>query len=174
VVSSVGVSPAYSMRVYWSNEDTAFVAVCPELPTLLAFGDTYQEAVNELQDAIAGALEIYSENGWALPEPNQDTDFSGQFRVRLPRSLHASLASEAERDGISLNTYIVNRLSAANAAHQEARVVIESVEKSLNRLSNQMDGLTTSSPFPRRPSKSIDAETRNLLAHPIGVLKGKA
>ena len=38
-------------------------------------------------------------------------EYSGQFRVRLPTELHAALAAEAERQGVSLNTLIVALLA---------------------------------------------------------------
>jgi len=40
------------------------------------------------------------------------TPKSGQFVVRLPRSLHASLEREAEREGVSLNQLVVAKLAA--------------------------------------------------------------
>ena len=36
---------------------------------------------------------------------------SGKFVVRLPRSLHAALEAEAEREGVSLNQHVVAKLS---------------------------------------------------------------
>jgi predicted HicB family RNase H-like nuclease len=36
---------------------------------------------------------------------------SGKFVVRLPRSLHAALEAEAEREGVSLNQLVVAKLS---------------------------------------------------------------
>src|SRR5436190_22124595 len=41
-----------------------------------------------------------------LPEPDvrpQGREFSGKFNVRIPKSLHAALATEAEAEGVSLN-----------------------------------------------------------------------
>lgn len=40
------------------------------------------------------------------------SEASGQFRVRLPKSLHAALTKQAREEGASLNTYIVMLLSA--------------------------------------------------------------
>lgn len=36
---------------------------------------------------------------------------SGRFVVRLPRSLHAALEAEAEREGVSLNQLVVTKLA---------------------------------------------------------------
>jgi predicted HicB family RNase H-like nuclease len=56
----------------------------------------------------------------SLPEPPvgpQRREYSGKFNVRVPKSLHASLASEAEAEGVSLNQLIVTKL----ALHLQAR-----------------------------------------------------
>ena len=41
----------------------------------------------------------------------EKTDYSGNFRVRIPKSLHAKLAEDAKGEGTSLNQYIVYLLS---------------------------------------------------------------
>ena len=50
----------------------------------------------------------------SLPEPAvgpQRREYSGKFNVRVPKSLHAALASEAEAEGVSLNQLIVAKLA---------------------------------------------------------------
>jgi len=50
----------------------------------------------------------------ALPEPAvqpQRNEYSGKFLVRLPKSLHAALGQEAEREGVSLNQLVVTKLA---------------------------------------------------------------
>src|SRR5438270_13007108 len=49
-----------------------------------------------------------------LPEPMvspQRREYSGKFNVRVPKSLHAALASEAEAEGVSLNQLVVAKLA---------------------------------------------------------------
>jgi predicted RNase H-like HicB family nuclease len=101
----------YSIDVRWSDADEEYVAVCPELGNLSALGPSPHEAVQELEKAIELAIETYESEGWPLPPPRLRRSYSGQFRVRLPLSLHARLALEAEREDVSLNTYLVSRLS---------------------------------------------------------------
>lgn len=101
----------YSARIVWSDEDEGYVATSPEFEDLSAFGATAAEAVAELESVVEAAVEAHRASGWALPEPERVRPYSGQLRLRLPRSLHARLAEEAERDGVSLNTLIVSRLS---------------------------------------------------------------
>ena len=53
------------------------------------------------------------EDGVPVPEPRKAEEYSGKFVVRVPRSLHRQLATVAERDGASLNTYVNTTLAQA-------------------------------------------------------------
>lgn len=112
-------TPQYSFQVTWSDEDEAFVAVCPEFEGISGFGSTHLAAIKEAQVALKLAMDVYKENGWALPEPTKATEYSGQFRLRLPKKTHARLARQAAEEGISLNTYVLglleNKLGAAES-----------------------------------------------------------
>ncbi len=101
----------YSMNVMWSASDKRFVATSPEIRDVSALGKTPEKAVAELKKVISLALEVYREEGWPTPEPKLANPFSGQLRLRLPKSLHAWLATEANREGLSLNYLIVSNLS---------------------------------------------------------------
>lgn len=55
-----------------------------------------------------------------LPEPEtgpQREEYSGKFNVRIPKSLHAALASEAAAEGVSLNQLVLAKL----ALHLQSR-----------------------------------------------------
>jgi predicted RNase H-like HicB family nuclease len=74
-------------------------------------GETFQEAWDGLIEAMEGWIETKLENGFSVPAPLGGAGFSGKFLVRLPKSLHARLAVEAEREGVSLNQYTLYKLS---------------------------------------------------------------
>lgn len=101
----------YSMNTVWSDEDGGYIATVKEFPGLSAFGETRSEAIKEAEVALEGFLKVYKEDEYELPKPETSKRFSGQFRLRLPRSLHASLSEEADREGVSLNTHINHILS---------------------------------------------------------------
>lgn len=101
----------YSVKVFWSGEDEAFIAVCPEMKNLSAFGSTREDALRELDVALEAALEVYRQENWSLPAPAGSARYSGQFRARLPKNLHRRLAETAEEEGVSLNTLVVDLLS---------------------------------------------------------------
>jgi predicted HicB family RNase H-like nuclease len=106
---------AYSRRVMWSEEDDTFVAVSPEFPGLSGLGDTQAQALNQLTTALAEAVDLMRSEGKALPDPLVHRGFSGQFRLRVPVSLHARLADRAAVERVSLNTLAVRLLSDALA-----------------------------------------------------------
>jgi len=104
-------APHYSFRVLWSDEDHAFVATCPEFDGVSALGDTAEQALAEAQIALRLMIKTYQHEHWNLPQPAALPTYSGQFRLRVPRSLHARLAESAADEGVSLNTYVLSLLA---------------------------------------------------------------
>ena len=74
-------------------------------------GETFNEAYENIKDAMRGWIETKLENGYEVPLPIGYEDFSGKFVVRIPKSLHYRLAVEAEQEGVSLNQYALYKLS---------------------------------------------------------------
>jgi hypothetical protein len=60
-------------------------------------------------------IETAYEDGQDIPLPTYPEEYSGKFNVRLPRSLHRELVAVAERQGVSLNQYVVCLLSRRDA-----------------------------------------------------------
>ncbi len=50
-------------------------------------------------------IEAVYERGDDIPLPSTSAGYSGKFVMRIPRSLHRTLAESAEREGVSLNQY---------------------------------------------------------------------
>jgi predicted HicB family RNase H-like nuclease len=98
------LSQKYPVHTEWSDEDECFVATCAQFPGLIGSDDVEAIAIAELREAIDMAIEVMLEEGRAVPEIVQMADFSGQFRLRLLRSMHAALARRAGDEGVSLNT----------------------------------------------------------------------
>jgi predicted RNase H-like HicB family nuclease len=106
----------YPAQVFWSDEDEGYIALATDLPGCSAFGETQQEALTELQDAIVAWAEAARAAGNPIPEPSQpaaENHYSGKILVRMPRSLHAELARAAKAEDASLNQYIVVLLTWA-------------------------------------------------------------
>ncbi|WP_199315442.1 MULTISPECIES: type II toxin-antitoxin system HicB family antitoxin [Oscillatoriales] len=58
----------YEIILYWSNKDEAFIAEVPELPGCAADGETYQEALQNVQVIMQEWIETAQELGRAIPE----------------------------------------------------------------------------------------------------------
>jgi predicted RNase H-like HicB family nuclease len=116
----------YSINIIYSEEDEGYVATIPEFPGLSAYGETPEEAIEEAQIVLKGFIEVFKEDGCKIPAPHTFESYSGQTRLRLPKNLHAKLSKQAEREGVSLNTYMVQLLSENHIKHQ--------IEKKLNRI----------------------------------------
>jgi predicted RNase H-like HicB family nuclease len=59
----------YEVIIYWSEEDSAFIAEVPELPGCVAHGETQAGALTNAQDAIRLWLDTAKEFGDPVPEP---------------------------------------------------------------------------------------------------------
>ena len=59
----------YSVSIYYSENDSCYVASVPELIGCMAHGDTYTEAMHEIQDAMELHIEMIQELGKELPQP---------------------------------------------------------------------------------------------------------
>jgi predicted RNase H-like HicB family nuclease len=106
----------YPVEVFWSDEDEGFIAVAPDLPGCSAWGVDQPEALRQLSDAIEAWIEAARAAGNPVPTPSRPADperFSGKFLLRLPKSLHASLARRAQSEGVSLNQYTVLLLASS-------------------------------------------------------------
>ena len=88
------------------HDDEGWFVRVKELPGCTSQGDTAEEAVAMIQDAMTGWLEVALEGGVPIPEPRPEEEYSGKFVVRVPRSLHRELVETADREGVSLNQYI--------------------------------------------------------------------
>ncbi|MGI9054950.1 MAG: type II toxin-antitoxin system HicB family antitoxin [Pyrinomonadaceae bacterium] len=60
----------YTIQIFWSDEDEAFVAVCQEFPGLSAVGETREESLKEAQIALDLMIETYKSKNIPRPEPN--------------------------------------------------------------------------------------------------------
>ena len=59
----------YEIIIYWSEEDSAFIAEVPELSGCMADGKTYGEALANAENIIEEWLETARELGRNIPEP---------------------------------------------------------------------------------------------------------
>ena len=59
----------YEVIIYWSDADNAYIAEVPELPGCMADGQTYQQAVENVEVVIRDWLDTARELGRTIPKP---------------------------------------------------------------------------------------------------------
>jgi predicted RNase H-like HicB family nuclease len=58
----------YEVIIYWSEEDSSFLAEVPELPGCMADGKTHQEALSNAEIIINEWIETAKELGREIPQ----------------------------------------------------------------------------------------------------------
>ena len=96
-----------------NGDGPSWTATVEELPGCKAHGATPESAAARVQDAVERWIEEARADGREIPPPGAAATHSGKLLVRMPRSLHAELFRAAEREGTSLNGYIVAALAAS-------------------------------------------------------------
>ena len=84
-------------------KEGGYVGYIPDLKGCVTQAETKAEILDMLEDAKKCWIEAALEDGLEIPEPLTDEDFSGKFNLRIPKSLHRSLAMSAKMEGVSLN-----------------------------------------------------------------------
>jgi antitoxin HicB len=106
----------YTVEITYDRDadgNEGYVAEVRELPGCISQGSTIEEAAAHIRDAMQGWISVGLEDGKEIPVPRDPGAYSGRFLLRLPRGLHAELAREAEREGVSLNQYVTTTLAGA-------------------------------------------------------------
>jgi predicted RNase H-like HicB family nuclease len=97
------------MVLLWSKDDQCYVVTLPAWQNARTHGATLTEAVRSGREVLTLLIETAKRSGEPIPDPERR--FSGNLRLRLPVSLHGRLTREAEREGVSLNQWIVSKLA---------------------------------------------------------------
>ena len=105
---AIEIDYPFTVRPLADDEGGGYLLEFPDLPGCMADGATPEEAVREGTDALHSWLETHRELGRPIPSP---ASYSGNWRMRVPKSLHRRLAERAKAEGVSLNTLAVALLA---------------------------------------------------------------
>ena len=76
----------YRKKVHEDHDEGGFVVSFPELPGCLTIGETLEEAWKNSEDAKLAWLTAALEDGINIAEPRDEINYSGQFKLRLPKA----------------------------------------------------------------------------------------
>ncbi|HEX9989278.1 MAG TPA: type II toxin-antitoxin system HicB family antitoxin [Chloroflexia bacterium] len=123
-------------RVLIPNQDGTYSAEILEFPGCFAEGDTADEAIRNLEAAAESWVEVSLAQGLEIPEPAMNQGYGGKIALRLPRNLHRRATQMAERDGTSLNQFLVSAIAARVGAEDLYTRLVERFERRFAMTSN--------------------------------------
>lgn len=63
----------YPIEIFFSHEDEGYIAIAPDLPGCSAFGETEEDALAEIKNAISLWIETAEKEGKIIPEPSNQS-----------------------------------------------------------------------------------------------------
>ncbi len=110
---------SYRMEIVPDKEEGGYAVTFPELPGCITCGETLELAVSNAEDAKKEWFMAALEEGQEILAPDVLNDYSGQFKLRIPKSLHHQLSEQSKREGISMNQYCLYLLSRNDTIHSQ-------------------------------------------------------
>ncbi|MGB0734354.1 MAG: type II toxin-antitoxin system HicB family antitoxin [Pontibacterium sp.] len=105
----------YAAVIEFSGEDECFVGHIAGIKDRIGF---HGQSVQELKLAFEEAVDDYLETCAAVGKKPQKP-YSGKLMLRIPPELHASIATQAQISGQSINQWVATILSkASTGSHQ--------------------------------------------------------
>lgn len=114
------MSLPYRMEIIPDTEEGGYTAWYPDLPGCMTCSETMEGIISNALDAKEAWIKAAIEDGIVINEPSEEqsiSEYSGQFKLRMPKSLHKSLSVNAKKEGISMNQYCIYLLSKNDTAH---------------------------------------------------------
>ena len=85
----------YKIEIIQDKEEGGYALRCPELRGCATCAENVDEGMKMLEDAKKCWFSACLEEGIYIPEPQESESYSGQFKLRIPKSLHQSLAEHS-------------------------------------------------------------------------------
>jgi antitoxin HicB len=102
---------AFEIRPLTPAEGGGFLIRYPDFSECVSDGASVDEAIANGRMALKETITALKESGHPIPSPSVGKPPSGKFVARVPKTVHAKLASQAKAEGVSLNTLVVSLLA---------------------------------------------------------------
>jgi len=96
----------YSYIIEWSDIDGCFLGSIVELERNMTCGQTREEVLSNLKEALASYITTSLTHNMEIPEPLKIKDFKGNITYRTSKERHYQLAKQAKLSGKSINAFI--------------------------------------------------------------------
>jgi len=97
----------FEVRPMAEEDGGGFLISFPDFAECISDGETVEDALVNGQDALKATIAALKAKKLAIPAPNGGGVASGKFVARVPKTVHAQLATRARAEGVSLNTLVL-------------------------------------------------------------------
>jgi predicted RNase H-like HicB family nuclease len=120
-------------RVLIPDESGGYSAEILEFPGCFAEGESADETMDALERAAKSWIQAALDHGQEIPQPFMNQGYSGKVALRLPKSFHRKCVEFAERDGTSLNQFLVSAIAARIGAEECCRRLVSQVTETVQK-----------------------------------------
>lgn len=97
----------FEIRPLSAEEGGGYLISYPDFSECISDGETVDEAIANGRDALAETIAALKSKDLPVPAPNSGGVASGKFVARVPKTIHAQLATRARSEGVSLNALVL-------------------------------------------------------------------
>lgn len=97
----------FEIRPLSEEDGGGFLISFPDFAECISDGESIEEAVASGQDALKATIAALKAKKLPVPAPNSGGVASGKFIARVPKTVHARLATRARAEGVSLNALVL-------------------------------------------------------------------
>jgi antitoxin HicB len=97
----------FEVRPLSTEEGGGYLISFPDFAECISDGGSVDEAIENGRDALKATIAALKSRKLPVPAPNSGGVASGKFVARVPKTVHAQLATRARAEGVSLNALVL-------------------------------------------------------------------
>jgi len=97
----------FEVRPLTDAEGGGYLISFPDFAECISDGESVEEAIENGRDALKATIAALKARKLPVPSPNSGGVASGKFVARVPKTVHAQLATRAKAEGVSLNALVL-------------------------------------------------------------------
>ena len=97
----------FEVRPLSAEEGGGYIISFPDFAECISDGESVDEAIENGRDALKATVAALKSKKLPVPAPNSGGVASGKFVARVPKTVHAQLATRARMEGVSLNALVL-------------------------------------------------------------------
>ena len=97
----------FEVRPLSTEEGGGYLISFPDFAECISDGESVDEAIENGLDALKATIAALKSKKLPVPAPNSGGVASGKFVARVPKTVHAQLATRARAEGVSLNALVL-------------------------------------------------------------------